>query len=669
MPEKEDVFANYIQRLEEKIYLWQGEKILLHGAGEHSRGVLERVQWGNAKFLGFSDRSERSQAEGFLGYPVISPERIVDSGATKVVISSFCFQEEIFSELTGMNLPGVEIVKLYTERDLLTFIKQRYAHCPKNGNIRPEVIEDLGQAITPTGNGRSLKVLLIHPPFDMGNHRHKKILPMNLLYLAGYALKEYPNTAIRILDGQIHDLSMGEMKEIISRESWDIIGMGYWTGQAATVFELSKFILEETKSLLVHGGVHPTLCPEETVEYSHLTLMNEGEETFSEIIGLFPDREAILKLPGIAFRDDSGLKVNPPKPPMEDLDRIPFPAFHLIPDLTIYDPPMHVTGGLRVPLIGSRGCPYTCTFCASPVMWNRKVRWRKPEKIVEEMETVVREHGITQFHFWDDNLLMRGEHIRRISEEILRKGLKIHWCGLSRASHVINNKDVLPIMKEAGCVGIEVGIESFSEDSTQLVEKGEGVKEMREASLFLEKAGIAPLYTHMLFNPGEDIKGYAEKQKFLDEVNSKNTAFLADSRLGQASTPHRKTAFEKQAGELGEVFLDDHSTYIHHRVNFLPNSLLEDIPVKTGEPRESPFKFLEIILQAIFDWDEDMIDQYVMVYHRLWEKMDGARNVRLLSEEIKEELSLDDYRSKIFVCLAIVGLARAGSVRSLQNSH
>lgn len=664
MADQVDVFKNYVCRLQDKVRSWPGEKVILYGAGEHSRMVLKEVNWEKTEFIGFMDRSERKQSEGFLGYPVYPPEGIARSGATKIIISSFPFQEEIYKYLSGMELPGIEVVRLYTEEDKLTFIKERYAYCPKDNEVRPELIERVGKDLISGGKNRSPRILLIQVPFPFGNHRHKKILPMNLLYLAGYTLEKNPHAVIRILDGQIHDMSLNEMKLLATKDPWDIIGIGYWTGQAPVAFELSELIKEKTESLLVHGGVHPTLCPEEAAKYCDLMVLNEGEETFFEIVRQYPNREKILSIPGTAYNGENGLKFNPPRPPVKALDDFPFPAFHLIPDLKIYNAPMHVTGGLRVPLIGSRGCPYSCTFCSSPLIWNKKVRWRNPVKIVDEMEKVVDSHGITQFHFWDDNVMMKRDHMKQLCEEILRRGLKVNWCGLTRASHIIKYKEILPMMKKSGCVGIEIGIESFTEDSTDLILKGEGVQEMKDASRYMEEAGIAPLYTHMLFNPGENIKGYTEKQVFLDEVNQKNTAFLADSRLGQASTPHRKTQFEMEAKEQGEVFLKDHSTYVHHRINFIPNSLLDDVPAKNGKGRESPFEFLEIILQAIFDWDENMIDQYIEASKILWEKIDGNKSVRLLCEEIKKDMDLDDYRSKLFVCLSIVGLAREGNIKS-----
>lgn len=664
MFEQEEIFLNCISRLKKIIDNWNGEKVLLYGAGEHSNAVLKKVSWNTSIFLGFLDRSKKKQQERFFGFHVYAPEKIKETGATKIIISSFSYQEEIYRNLQKIGLEGVEFIKIYNYHDLVAFVKKRYAFCPTKKKVKEGLSQEKDKYILPFNREGSPKILLIHPPFPISNHRHKKILPMNLLYLAGYIRKENPNAIVRIFDGQIQNFSVQDMELLIKKESWDIIGIGYWTAQEPVVSRLSRFIKNETDSFLVHGGVHPTLCPEEAALLCDIVVMNEGEKTFSQIIQSFPDKNSIYKISGTAYQNGHGLTKNLPRPLIQDLDSLPLPAFDLIPDMKLYDSPMHVTGGLRVPLIGSRGCPYTCTFCSSPIIWDRKVRWRSPINIVDEMEKVISLYGITQFHFWDDNIMLDRDHMEELSNEIIKRSLKINWCGLTRASLVIKGKELLPLMKKAGCVGIEIGIESFSDESTELVRKGEGVKEMRDASCFMEEAGIAPLYTHMFFNPGENIRGYIEKQKFIDEVADKNTAYLADSQLGQASTPHRKTLFEKEANKLGEVFLKDHSTYVHQRINFIPHSLLNDVPVKTREEQENPLNFLEIILQAIFDWNEKMIDQYIDINQDVWGKIDGQKSVRRLCEEIEKERKLDNYTSKMFTCLSIVGLAREGSIRS-----
>ena len=699
-----EVFKNYISRLNKKITEWKshkGFKLAIYGAGEHTEMILKNASWDGFAADCIIDRSVLRQKDGFCGFKVVSPDEIkkmslrekrsnlvsslrTGSGEaiSTILISSFTYQEEIYSELLNMNLNGIDIIRLYTDEDILKSIKERYA-CQKTedrsqeAGVRRQESGDRSQNSTFVIRHSSFDILLIHPPFALGNQRHKKILPMNLLYLSAYVMDKFPDVNVEIMDGQIKNLCLDEMYQRIMEKRWDIIGIGYWTAQAPIAFKLSEFIRNNTNALLIHGGVHPTVCPEDSINYCDYVVLYEGEEIFCEIVKIVKEnpplspfnKGGLRGIKGISYKENGNLKITPPRSYIKDLDSIPFPRWELAGDIKQYNSPMHVTGGLRLPIIGSRGCPYTCTFCSSPLMWDRKVRWRKPVKIVDEMEEAIKKFNINQFHFWDDNLMMKRSHIIELCNEIIRRGLKVNWCGLTRASHVTKHKDALPLMKEAGCVGMEIGIESFTEDSTELVRKGEGTGEMTEASMELERAGIAPLYTHMFFNPGETITGYYQKQVFLNEVNSKNTAFLADSRLGQASTPHRKTDFEREAKDLGEVFIDDLSNYIHQRINFIPHSLLNDIPVKVNGNRGSPIKFLEVALQAIFDWTEDMIDKYVKTTNLLWERIDGEKSVSELAGEIKNVLNLSDYHSKMFVSLSIVGLAREGAIRSIDKNH
>ncbi|MFQ5559548.1 MAG: cobalamin-dependent protein, partial [Nitrospinota bacterium] len=334
---QQEVFQNFVKRLEAKLEKWKGEKILLYGAGEHSRQVLNRVRFSGVDFLGFVDRAPTMQQKEFLGYSVFSPEKCGELTAARVVISSFSFQEEIFEALSNLSLNGTEIVRLYTEQDLVLFIKKAYAHAPCEDSVRPGFLKKKDDFILPGASKGSPKILLIQPPFPFANRRHKKILPMNLLYLAAYTQKTNPDAAVRILDGQVNDLSMSELKEIIQQEPWDIIGLGYWTAQAETVFELSRFIWEKTKSLLVHGGVHPSLCPEDAQKHCDLMVLNEGEETFSEIVQKFSAGEDFMSVHGIAFDDNGKLIRTPSRPPVKNLDTFPLPSFDLIPDMGIYN--------------------------------------------------------------------------------------------------------------------------------------------------------------------------------------------------------------------------------------------------------------------------------------------------------------------------------------------
>src|SRR3989338_6409595 len=312
------VFKNYIERLNKKIAEWKSHniKLAIYGAGEHTDMILKNASWNGFAADCMIDRSVLRQKDGFCGFKVIPPaeikkmslrapspviarlsetaEAISDNSLragsgeaiSTILISSFTYQEEIYSELLNMNLSDVDIIRLYTDEDILKSIKERYA-CkePEVRSQKPEVRKKAQfSTSTSTSTLSSTSILLIHPPFALGNQRHKKILPMNMLYLSAYVMDKFPDVNVEILDGQIKNMCLDDMYQRIMEKRWDIIGIGYWTAQSPIAFKLSEFIKNNTNALLIHGGVHPTVCPEDAVNYCDYAVMYEGEETFYEIV-------------------------------------------------------------------------------------------------------------------------------------------------------------------------------------------------------------------------------------------------------------------------------------------------------------------------------------------------------------------------------------------------
>src|SRR3989338_6475585 len=161
-----------------------------------------------------------------------------------------------------------------------------------------------------------------------------------------------------------------------------------------------------------------------------------------------------------------------------------------------------------MPVIGSRGCPYNCSYCVSPLIWLREVRWRSPENVIEELKEIIKKFQIPQFHFWDDNFLLNREYVIGLCEGILKENLKIKWIGLTRASHVQKNKDLIDLLAKAGCIGLEVGIESANPETFLQIHKEENLAVIEEIAKLQKDNGMYPLFTYMAFNPGETINGY-----------------------------------------------------------------------------------------------------------------------------------------------------------------
>jgi len=503
-------------------------------------------------------------------------------------------------------------------------------------------------------------ILLIHPVFS---YTGKKTLPVGLCYLAAYLRNKINNLDLEIFDAHILNSSLFQLQRKILQKKWEIIGISYWTIQAENSFIISSFIKKHVDSFLVHGGVHATVCPEEAIQYADCIVLHEGEETFFELVqAVLNGRKGLDDIPGIVHKKDGKIITTPPRPFISNLDELPFPAFDLLP-LGLYDSPMHVTGGKRLPLIGSRGCPYNCSFCTSPLFWKRKLRTRTPLNIVTEIAENKRRYGIHQIHFWDDNMVINKSWIQELCNLLITKKMKINWCGLSRAEHIVKQRNLLPLMKKAGCVGIEIGIESFSDQAAQITNKGEKIKDMIRAARFMKKAGIVPLYTHMVFTPGETISSYYEKERFLKSIELKK--FSSDGGFGQAATPHRKTVFEREAPSLGIVLCKELSHYSHQRVNFIPFSLLNDIPVKNCKGDFMPYVFesLRLILVSI-SLSPKEIRAYIITTCLLLKYINGKNTLKQLTNKIINAFSFPKENTIRYCALAIAALARKNLIKS-----
>ena len=519
---------------------------------------------------------------------------------------------------------------------------------------------------------KRFNLLLVQPPISIRNHMHKKMFPMGLLYISAYLKKHFDDVNIELLDMQALDLPSEIAEAKILEKKWDIIGFSYFTAQADDAYTLSDFAHRHQDALIIHGGVHPMLLPEEAVNHADLIVGHEGEETMAELMDKVKNGKDFHGLKGIIYNSNGNLVLNEPRPFIEDLDSIPFPDWELLEYLERYDTPMHIVGGQRMPIFGSRGCPYNCTFCSSPKIWKRRVRWRQPAQVALEMKTIQEKYGIKSVHFWDDNLMMKASFMEKLCQEILTVGLDMNWVGLTRASHIAKHRELLPLMKKAGCIGIEIGVESFSDAVAEQVEKGEATTAMSEATEHMERAGIAPLYTHMLFNPGETINSYHQKYEYLSRIGRR--LLHSDAELGQLATPHRTTVFEKEALKIGKTFCTENSHYIHHRVNFIPYSFLEDVPVKhvvkpDREVRKKADEFLyAVILQYIMDWEKEDGPLFTRVALELWQNIDGEKNVAELAKTIQIELNLDQDKSSILTSLAAVFFGREGWISSRQDN-
>jgi radical SAM superfamily enzyme YgiQ (UPF0313 family) len=552
---------------------------------------------------------------------------------------------------------------------------------------RMKSADDGGNRAAPEeSSAMDVSIILIQPPLP-ANERHKRVLPLGLAYLAAYTRTRIPDLRYRIIDGQVLGLSIEEIVRRVAAEPGGrkIVGVTYWTCQAPAARGISAEIKKRIPgSVIIHGGIHTTIFPEEALTHADYAILNEGEQTFYELLRHLLNGEGELSaIPGIAYRSDTGSRVTAPRQFIQDLDDIPFPAWDLL-DIERYDSPLHIVGGKRLPIIGSRGCPYGCTYCGSPLMWRKQVRWRSPENVVGEIKASIEQLGIAQFHFWDDNLMLKRAYIEKLCRLIMAEGLKIKWTGLTRASHIARNGDLMGLMKEAGCIGLEVGIESANPKTFYTIQKEESLQTIEEVARLHKENGMYPLYTYMAFNPGESISGYYEQARFIDRLTADLPWYDYFHPLpfplytGQFCTPHVGTKLHDEAPQLGTVLADGLEDYYHHRINFAPNTLLDDLPCRNAA-RLTLFHYRLCTFALTWSFWSDFnaavplerqraeLADYRDCLALFWKLSNGKRALRAIAEETHRKLAIDRKQAIRFCAFIALVLGQTGVIVSARD--
>jgi len=200
---------------------------------------------------------------------------------------------------------------------------------------------------------------------------------------------------------------------------------------------------------------------------------------------------------------------------IEDLDSIPFPARHLLPIDAAFSKNAFSSGDQEYAgtLITSRGCPNSCSFCASETMWGRKVRFQTPENVENEIKQIIKDYGVHNFRFQDDTMVLKRKRLEELCSRI--KPLGIRWRATTRVDH--SDKEMLELMADSGCEELGYGIESLSQAVLDKNAKGIKLEDIPRALRNTREAGLKSRLFFIIGLPGEE-KGYSQRlEEFLEK--------------------------------------------------------------------------------------------------------------------------------------------------------
>lgn len=376
-----------------------------------------------------------------------------------------------------------------------------------------------------------MKILLINPAFFDNNefrNRYEDYVdwikggnlyvapfepPLGLAYLTSY-LKQQGHEVI-LLDMQVLMMDSEALALRLAAERPDLVGITAMTPtlpEALHVAEVARRTLPETKIVL--GGVHPTLDPESVLSSPNVdfAVRGEGELVLRQLLDVLGGKGGELTaIPGLCFRTDNGLHIVPKAPPIKDLDQLPGADYDAFPVERYIEHNSLLRSVRGVSMIVSRGCPYSCTFCAVQQTMSRLWRVKSASKVVDEIIDLRDRYGIEGVWFKDSIFNMNPAWTREFCQQMIDRKVGVEWQANTRIN--LLREGELALMKRAGLSQIDLGIESGSPKSLIRLNKQITVDQIRE-KVKLAKKFVRVFGFFMIGIPGENEEDVQETFEF-----------------------------------------------------------------------------------------------------------------------------------------------------------
>jgi anaerobic magnesium-protoporphyrin IX monomethyl ester cyclase len=338
-----------------------------------------------------------------------------------------------------------------------------------------------------------MKICLVNPPHPYLKQPTAQA-PLGLMYIAA---------TFRMLGAEVNflDLSDRHYEDDFNFPEAELYGLtGTVLDRKPCSVVAERIKAQQPKSRIVIGGpisLTPTLirCPE-----IDCIVQGEGETIAQQLVTDFPHLAPTYQAPRVM-----------------DLDSVPFPARDLVKNLggNVFAFNKNYKGDGSTVIITSRGCPFNCSFCASPGIWKRKVTFRSVANVLAEVDEIVNKYGIYQLRFSDDTLTLREGRLQELCMGLNKYG--VIWRASIRTRP--NSLEMFREMYDSGCREVSFGVESGDPDVLHVLRKGNSVEDNYQGIVNAKKAGLVVRILFMIGTPGESEQTVPRNIKFLDSVH------------------------------------------------------------------------------------------------------------------------------------------------------
>ncbi|MBI5789046.1 MAG: B12-binding domain-containing radical SAM protein [Candidatus Schekmanbacteria bacterium] len=356
-----------------------------------------------------------------------------------------------------------------------------------------------------------MRVLLV--VYD--NDSYISWFPQGLGYIAAVLVKA--GYAVEIYNQDQHHYPDAHLTQYLNKNKFDMIGISVIAGyyQYRKLLKLSEAINKShQRPFYIIGGHGPSPEPEYFLKKTKadVAVIGEGEITMLNLLKALENHEALTSVKGIAFKDNNKIVINERQPLIEDINTIPFPAYELFPInyYRLLRMPHTTNRDFVMPLLSGRGCLFHCNFC---YRLDEGFRPRSNEAIIEEIKFLKADYGITFIAFSDELLMSSIARTTALCEDFLKADLNIKWDCNGRLNFA--KPEMLRLMKKAGCVFINYGIEAMDDQILKNMKKALTTKQIMEGITATLEAGISPGFNIIFGNIGENKKTLNKGVEFL----------------------------------------------------------------------------------------------------------------------------------------------------------
>lgn len=368
-------------------------------------------------------------------------------------------------------------------------------------------------------------------------------------YLSGAGFDSYRSNLLD-LSGDIWE----EIRLAIAEYKPTVVGISAHSHGLASALLVANLVKEINKhTIVIVGGAYPSTVGADLLNNLDIDICvkGEGENTIIELLDAIDNQKALHIIQGIVYRKDGQIVTTTPREFINDLDSLCFPheyAPEVLKDYSQY--PITAFNSI----FATRGCPNNCFFCGSRNLWSRKVRFRSPENVVQEIKGL-QKMGLKIIHFDDDTFGVNRKYINELCNELILHCPGLRWSCQIHPSLV--DEQNISLMKAAGCLLIKMGIESGNNEILSAMRKNITIEQALDACRLIKKHGIELRVYFMVGFPQET------EETLMDTIFAMKKA-KSDAIIYSIFTPYPGTeAFEfcVEKGLVGDNY--DGSLYNH----------------------------------------------------------------------------------------------------------